>query len=75
MEPTERGALSVAGVLYRETPTSYDDALRTVREILNRLRLSEKTKSEAAEIVDKLKDTSCLEAFVVSEPLPPLQSI
>ena len=60
LEPAERGALSDAGILYRESPTAYEDAIRSVREISNKLGLSEKAKRKAIEIIDKANESGLL---------------
>jgi predicted transcriptional regulator len=60
LEPTGRGALSIAGVPYQKSRTARKDALRAVQEISNKLGLSEKAKKKAIEIIDKLNEMGML---------------
>jgi transcription initiation factor TFIIIB Brf1 subunit/transcription initiation factor TFIIB len=60
LEPTGRGALSIAGVPYQKSRTAYKDALRAVQEISNKLGLSEEAKKKAIAIIDKLNGVGLL---------------
>lgn len=61
LEPTGRGALSIAGVPYqKKSNLAHKEAARTVREISNNLGLSEKAKEKAKEIIDKSNEIGLL---------------
>jgi transcription initiation factor TFIIIB Brf1 subunit/transcription initiation factor TFIIB len=60
LEPTGRGALSIAGIPYRKSNLAYKEAVRTVREISNKLGLSEKAKGKAIEVIDRSNEIGLL---------------
>lgn len=60
LEPTGRGTLSIAGIPYQKSNLAYKEAVRTAREISNKVGLAEKTKRKAIEIIDKSNETGLL---------------
>lgn len=54
LAPGERGVLSEAGIPSNILPTTYEDAVKSIKEISTKIGAPEKTKKKALEIIDKL---------------------
>jgi hypothetical protein len=56
LTPGERGVLSEAGIPSNILPATYEDAVKSIKEISTRIGAPEKTKKKALEIMEKLNE-------------------